>query len=128
METLKYPVHVTADVARASGIPHEGDKNYKIGECEATTYEFWDEVPEEKQSAILVNANRQAIQDAMNSLRAAWKDERSGGVKMLKRERDELTAERQTLFERLAENDTSVVPQITELTGRIQVLMDKIGK
>lgn len=113
METLKYPVHVTADVARASGVvEHTGDKNYKIGECEATTYEFWDEVPEEKQSAILINANRQAIQDAMNALRAAWKDERSGGTKMLKREREELLG-------RLAAGDNTVVGRIVELTQQL---------
>ena len=68
-----------------------------------TTYESWEEIPEAERSSILVNANRQIIQDAKNALRA---DVKGGGT---------LTLASQLKAEMAKLNDPAVLTDLTKM-------------
>ena len=95
-----YPVFVDVETATKLGIPEsegrpESASNREgvyVGETAmVTTYQTWDEVPQNVRADILDRANRQTIQDAKNLTRADVKDSYSGksGVKGLKKAREE---------------------------------------
>lgn len=94
MLTRTYPVFVNEKTAKvlkiveSEGRPEgtEGRDAVYVGECDpVTTYQSWDEVPENMRATILDAANRQAIQDAKNTTRA---DVKGGGSLSLTKQRE----------------------------------------
>ncbi len=116
MKIEQFVVSVDAATAIARGLSvAEDQKTVEVGTVDVKIYsvEDWNTIPSAERERIVVDSNRQRAQDAMNKLRAEWKQ----GGPSVKNRMAELVKMLGTASD---EEKPEIIAELTQLSAKLK--------